>query len=210
MNRHLGRSCPTNSLVIPSRRQPRLTSDITYNLPVKQRLFNFLTGLSLLLFAVVLVIWFRSYPRGESLEKVAPTWRIVISSNRGVLSAAHWRGRFTTSPTEPLFIEGTPHEVQGEWAHWTQFAYHSNVSSDAWWCELGLDIGGMQVRPTSGIRLHDWLSSQWTGRQRWISVPHWLTAVLFASLPAFRWALPLLRRRARQEPRRIHSSDHLR
>jgi hypothetical protein len=160
---------------------------------VHRRLFNVASALSLLACAATCVLWVRSCRDGESWERVEPSWRVVIISERGSLSFCRWDGPFPP----PLTTPGggvPPARVYGAWAHWTHNFYYPFADGDHWWNGLGFSAGSQQLKPAPGMMaLHDWLSAQWAGRQRWLTMPHWFLATLLALCPSA-WLIRTLRR----------------
>lgn len=153
-------------------------------------LLNFACGVSLALLVVTATAWFRSLSGGEALERVEPSWRVVVLSDRGWLQLRRWDGAFP--PPGPTQVPPAP----GRWTHWQPAPYALWQSGTGWWADRGFGWGDVNVRPSpNAISLHDWLGTGWTGRRRGLSLPYWALAALFSATPLAHWVLPVFGRR---------------
>lgn len=167
-------------------------------------LVNFVAGVSLVILLLSIALWVRSVRGGESLERVDPTHRIVITSMGGLISVTRWDGPFEPE-AETGFGAGAPRRAWKSWAYgrgWNvpeddprRGAYYPIGGGSHWWQSLGFDLFDRQLTPRhGGLALHDWLQPTWSGRQRNLLLPYWAMVLLFAGLPTFR-LLRLVRRR---------------
>jgi len=164
------------------RRAPATSLDVPYHasVPRASRTLDVLTLFALALCVITLVLWRRSYDRppgklssGDALEHLTDARRLLLVSDRGLISLSCFDGPFTAQdgwPSAPL-----PHHT---WVYWRPQYYQPT---------LGFDFGGRLIAPVrNGIRLHDWLPASWAGRERWITIPHGVLALAFALLPLIR------------------------
>jgi hypothetical protein len=144
-----------------------------------RHLFTVCSAVSLLLCVAVCALWVRSRDGGESLERVDPNRRVVITSGSGLITLCLWDGRFDKEGA-PAGWNQPPPEVWERWKHWRQrvgpfndsamlpggFAYPVFLS-DRWWDRLGFNATDQSLRPLSTIlNIEDWLQPTWAGRRR--------------------------------------------
>lgn len=148
-------------------------------------IFIGLAAVSVLLFAVIMAIWIRSWVVVESLEHVEPTYRCVILSREGRLAIHRWDGMF--DPVNDKWMNlMMPAGTWRSWSHVTGDTYGltPNESSHLGW-EWGFDYFDVVQRPiTNSIRMHDWLPTPWAGRWRGMLVSYWALALVTGVLPA--------------------------
>jgi hypothetical protein len=163
---------------------------------MKPRFFALLAIGSLVLCVGTVALWIRSWHYGQSIERVDPQRRIVITSIWGIIQLTRWDGRFQ-SPTSAVFTLNSP--PLGAWQRWMYWrgrnvgdtgpadsAYQPDFSGlDHWWQQAGFDAFNRQCKPTcKATALHDWLQpSQWSGRLWSVAVPYWAIVVVFSILP---------------------------
>jgi hypothetical protein len=156
-------------------------------------LLNGLTAVSLVVCVAMGALWARSWHKGQSIERVDPDRRIVVTSMYGLITASRWDGVF--EPTLGTGFERN-HAPRGTWQKWmywhgrefgdtgpTDWAYEPFCGSDRWWQMLGFDGCDLQLKPRRGAALHDWLQPQWSGRVRGLTLPYWAVVLVFSVLP---------------------------
>src|SRR5688500_14547339 len=162
---------------------------------MKRRLFTILSGLSLLLFVAVAVLWVRGYSVVDVLHWSASSdtssgaghrddWRLI--SGRGVINWVVDREEWESlDQRHPLL--GRPQTVEG-FAHYTTPPSKLGVRRDTWWQWFGFAYN----ESTRGMAPTSWI------RTRGLRVPHWFLLGTAALTPGL-WALVWLRsyRRAR-------------
>jgi hypothetical protein len=169
-------------------------------------LFNLAAGVSLLLCFVTAALWVRSWRGGQSIERVDPNQRTVVTSMNGVITATRWYTAFQPPPNAGSSFGYAPPEAWQKWMYWpgqdendpASFAYLPSCGSDHWWQRLGFDGYDQLHKPIpNSVALEDWLQPRWTGRIRSLTLPYWAIFLVLLSLPTMR-ALLLLKRHRRQ------------
>jgi hypothetical protein len=162
---------------------------------VKARVLPWLTTISLTLCLVTVAFWIRSWHKGQSIERVDPHRRIVVTSMYGVVQLTRWDGTFQSPFFSGNAFSSPPPGAWRKWMYWhgrnvgdtgpTDWAYEPAFSGfNHWWQEAGFDAFDHQHKPLrNAIALHDWLQPWWSGRVRSVAVPYWAIAVAFCMLP---------------------------
>jgi hypothetical protein len=163
----------------------------------KARVLPGLAIISLTLCLATVALWVRSWHKGQSVERVDPRRRIVITSTYGVVQLTRWDGAFQPPSVAPTAYNSPPPGAWRKWMYWhgrnigdtgpTDWAYPPAFSgSDRWWQNAGFDAFDYKHKPLrnpNAFALHDWLQPQWLGRERSVVVPYWAIAVAFCMLP---------------------------
>jgi hypothetical protein len=150
--------------------------------------------MSLLLCAATVALWVRSWHKGQSIERVDPHRRIVVTSMYGVIQLFRWDGVFQPPSLAVSASSNPPPEAWQKWMYWhgrnvgdtgpTDWAFVPAFSGINWWQNAGFDAFDLQLKPRyNAFALHDWLQPRWSGRARSIALPYWAIAVAFCILP---------------------------
>lgn len=163
---------------------------------MKTRLHTRLAAASLILCMATIALWVRSWRGGQSIERVDPHQRIVVTSMAGVIQMTRWDGAFQP----PSIVaggapSGPPPGAWRKWMYWhgwnggdpgpTDWAYEPfSLGGDHWWQDAGFDAFDRQCKPSrNGSALNDWLQPQWSGRLRSVIVPYWAITIAFCMPP---------------------------
>ena len=140
------------------------------------------------------MLWVRSWHKGQSIERVDPDRRILVTSMYGLITASRWDGVFQPALGSDFEPDHAPRGTWRKWMYWhghevgdtgpADWAYEPSCGNDHWWQTLGFDGCDRQVKPVFGvIALHDWLAPSWSGRARSLTVPYWALVLVFSALP---------------------------
>jgi hypothetical protein len=157
-------------------------------------MFDAFALISLILCVASVALWIRSWHKGQSVERVDPDRRLMVTSMYGLIYAVRWDGAFQP-PGSPVFQPNrAPSQAWQKWMYWhgrefgdtgpAVWAYPPSCGDDQWWQRLGFDWYDLQRKPVPrAIALHDWLQPWWSGRERGLTLPHWVIVLLFSVLP---------------------------
>ena len=177
-----GRTCRTMKAAAAGAKRRR--SRCRYNEPVRRRLVNFLTALSLVLCMATAALWVRSYWVTDEVSQGEAQRQIVVSSSAGVFSAElHDRWEDST-PSRMAWV----HEMRSNMA-----LLVAVPSGERWWNRLGFSAGReiveLDLMPVT-VRLH---------RITWLTIPCAAVVAPLAVLPALRLRRWRLDRRRRED-----------
>ena len=150
--------------------------------PVRRRLLNLLTVLSLLLCVAVCVLWARSYSTADQFDNLA-IWNDGQREQFRAWGFASMKGRFILYRNDG---ESDPNrdawwEFAGRFGHEQRGLRHFTVTpgdessfrQDRWWNRLGFEHADTSRRSTPHV----------LERSRQLVLPAWMAAVLWAVLP---------------------------
>lgn len=151
-----------------------------------RRLFNFASAISLLLCAAVVVLWIRSYWRGDFLSKTAPGQSTDFGSQRGKVLFYHQ----INAPIFPIDSQS----AQAQWSYSSSQAPGAlDTGDETWLNRIGVYAEWRTPSPSSAMPFSQ--KPQFDTITQ-IIFPHWMVAIPLAVLPGF-WLIFDIRRRAR-------------